>query len=141
MSKRYLLDTAILVALLKNRPGAERLIRPWLFAHEVATSVINYGEAIEYLRDDPLYDQRRMGLRDLLREVTPYGLTYGVMERYANLRRRMRPPHGVGLIGDVDTLIAATAFEHDVQVVTLDGDFTRIPDLKVMRLDRISIMK
>lgn len=34
-------------------------------------------------------------------------------------------PHGLGLIGDVDTLIAATALEHWLTIVTLDGDFAR----------------
>jgi hypothetical protein len=57
-----------------------------------------------------------------------------VMDRYAHLRRLMRPPRGSGLIGDIDTLIAATALEHDLTVVTTDGDFTRIPGLSVLLL-------
>ena len=35
-----------------------------------------------------------------------------IMEQYADFRRAMRPPQGTGLIGDVDTLIAATAYVH-----------------------------
>ena len=42
--------------------------------------------------------------------VHPYVLTLRIMERYADVRRAMRRPYGPGLIGDVDTLIAATAF-------------------------------
>jgi hypothetical protein len=34
----------------------------------------------------------------LPREVVPYSLTYAVLARYGALRRRMRPPHGPGLI-------------------------------------------
>jgi predicted nucleic acid-binding protein len=60
------------------------------------------------------------------------------MERYADLRLRMRRPHGSGLIGDIDTLIAATALERRVQVVTTDGDFLRVPDLGALLLDRTS---
>ena len=135
----YLLDTGVLVAYLKGRPGALRLIRPWILAREVATSQLVYGEAVEYLMSVPTYRQHRDELRALLREVTPLLLTYATLERYAELRRRMR--HSVGLIGDVDTLIAATALEYNRTVVTLDGDFQRVPELSVMRLLRPELMK
>lgn len=58
------------------------------------------------------------------------------MERYANLRLAMRRPQSLGLIGDVDTHIAATALDRGVQVVTMDRDFLRVPDLGVLLLDR-----
>lgn len=51
--------------------------------------------------------------------------TYAILGRYADLRRQLRPPHGPGLIGDVDALIAATALEHDLTLVTTDTDFER----------------
>jgi predicted nucleic acid-binding protein len=44
----------------------------------------------------------------------------------------LRPPYGPGLIGDIDVLIAATAIEHDLTIVTTDGDFERVPNLKSM---------
>lgn len=50
-----MLDNGPLVGLLKGRPGAERLFRPWVLAEEAATSHIVYGEAIEYIRSDPAY--------------------------------------------------------------------------------------
>ena len=53
----------------------------------------------------------------------------------------MRPPYGPGLIGDIDTLIAATAREHRLTVVTIDGDYTRVPSLSVMHLDRIALLE
>lgn len=135
----YLLDNGVLVAYLKGRPGALRLIRPWILAREVATSQLVYGEAVEYLKSDSAYRHRRDELRALLREVTPLLLTYAILERYAELRREMR--RSVGLIGDVDTLIAATALEHNRTVVTLDSDFQRVPGLTVMRLPRNDLMK
>ncbi len=61
------------------------------------------------------------------------------MQRYASLRRQLRRPYGAGLIGDIDTLIAATALEYDLEVVTTDGDFTRVPSLRVLLLDRITL--
>lgn len=139
--KRYLPDNRVLVAYLKGRPGAVRLIGPWVAAQEVATSIVAYGEAIEYFKGLPGYAKNRAGLRKLLREVTSIALTYPIMERYADLRRAMRPPHGPRPIGDADTLIAATALEHGLTVVTLDGDYTRVPGLSVMHLDRGDLMR
>lgn len=136
----YLLDNGVLVAYLKGRAGALRLIRPWIETGEAATSLIVYGEAIEYIKSDEEYIRRRAELRDLLRRITPYRPTYPILERYAELRRTMRPPHGPGLIGDIDTLIAATALEHNLTVVTLDSDFTRVSGLLVLRVTRAALM-
>lgn len=135
---RYLLDNAVLVAYLKGRPGALRLIRPWIVAEEAVTSHLVYGEAVEYVKSGPAYQRRRSELHALLREVTPYKLTYSILERYADLRREMR--RGAGLIGDIDTLIAATALEHELTIVTLDSDFQRVPGLAVMHLARGALM-
>ena len=136
--KKYLLDNGPLVALVKGRPGAERLMRSWIEHDEAATSILAYGEAIEYFKSLGDFPRHRSNLRALLRGVTPYGITYAIMERYADLRRSMR--RTVGLIGDVDTLIAATALEHDLTVVTLDGDLTRVLGLSVMHLPRSALM-
>jgi hypothetical protein len=54
---RYLLDNGVLVAYLKGRPGALRLIRPWIVAREATTSQLVYGEAIEYLKGASDYRQ------------------------------------------------------------------------------------
>ncbi|MGH2588003.1 MAG: type II toxin-antitoxin system VapC family toxin [Dehalococcoidia bacterium] len=48
-------------------------------------------------------------------------------------------PTALGLIGDIDTLIAATALEYDLTLVTTDGDFTRVPGLKLLLLDCITL--
>jgi predicted nucleic acid-binding protein len=134
--KRYLLDNGVLVANLKGRSGAVRLLEPWIDAQEVVTSIIVYGEAIEYFKALPGYSKNRNGLRTLLQVVTAFKLTYPIMERYTDLRRAMRPPRGSGLIGDADTLIAATALHHGLTVVTLDGDYTRVPSLSTLLLTR-----
>jgi predicted nucleic acid-binding protein len=68
--------------------------------------------------------------------VSPYLLTYPIMARYAQLRRQLRPPNGPGLIGDIDTLIAATALERNLTLVTTDSDFQRVPGLQTMLVAR-----
>ena len=40
-------------------------------------------------------------------------------------------PYGPGLIGDIDTLIAATALHYGLTLVTTDSDFTRVPGLQL----------
>jgi predicted nucleic acid-binding protein len=137
--RRYLLDTTPLAAYLFGRPPAVALIGPWLDNHEAATSILIYGEVIEYLMGRSHFPDRQAQLRQLLREITPLFLSYSVLDRYALLRRGLRPPHGPGLIGDIDGLIAATALERGLTVVTTDGDFTRVPGLSVLLLDRQSL--
>ena len=132
--RRYLLDTSPLAAYLLGRPRAVATIDPWLDQHAAATSVLVYGEVLEYLLGLPDFPQRRRELRQQLQEIRPYLLTYPIMERYATLRRQLRPPHGPGLIGDIDTLIAATALERNLTVVTTDSDFSRVPNLNVLQI-------
>ncbi len=134
--RRYLLDTSLVAGLLNNRPRAVALITPWIHSREAATSILVYGEVVEYIRSRPNYAAHHQALRSLLRRVHPYFLTYPILERYADLRRQLRPPRGPGLIGDVDTLIAFTALERNLTLVTTDSDFQRVPNLTVMLLPR-----
>ncbi len=135
----YLLDTPLVTAYLRGRPKAVALISPWIAAGEAGASVIVYGESIEYLRGFPDPHRWQVALRSFLRTLRVFDLTYTILERYADLRRAMRPPHGGGLIGDMDTLIAATALAHSWTMVTLDSDYTRVPGLSVMHLPRSAL--
>src|ERR671914_1254109 len=137
--RRYLLDITPLAALLLARPAAVDLITPWLNRHEVATSILAYAEVVEYSKAFVNAKYRQSQLRTLLGEVYPYFLTYPILERYADIRRRLRKPHGKGLIGDIDTLIAATALERNLAVVTIDTDFQRVPTLPVILLSPSSM--
>src|SRR5579883_1438491 len=103
--RRYLLDTGPLGAYLQGRQPAVDLIVPWIRRGEAATSILVYGEIIEYIKSLHDYPAKYLGLRSLLGAIYPYFLTYAIMERYAQIRRTLRPPHGTGLIGDIDTLI------------------------------------
>jgi predicted nucleic acid-binding protein len=113
-------------------------MRPWIERDEAATSILVYGETIEYFKTLPNFPLHHTSLRALLRGVTAYQLTYAILERYADLRLALRPSGR--LIGDIDTLIAATALVHGLTVVTLDGDYERAPGVAVMRLQRAALM-
>jgi predicted nucleic acid-binding protein len=100
----------------------------------IVLSIVVYGEIMEYLKGFTGFPRHQSALRTLLRKVYPYPLTYALLEQYADLRRAMRPPYGPGLIGDIDTLIAATALHYGLTLVTTDSDFTRVPALSFMHL-------
>ncbi len=64
---------------------------------------------------------------------------YRTLEHYADIRRTLRTLRTstgqlVGLIGDIDTLIAATCLEHELTVITTDTDYTRVPGLAIQLL-------
>lgn len=96
-----------------------------------------YGEIIEYIKPSARYSQHYDALQDLLAGVYPYFLTLPILERYADIRLALRRGH---LIGDIDTLIAATALEHGLTVVTIDPDFRRVSDLQVILLTRADLL-
>lgn len=132
----YLLDTPVLAGVLNGRPTIASVVRPWLLRHEASTSILVYGEVVEYIKGMTDFPLRLASLRTLVRDVYPHRLSYVTMERYADLRRQLRPPFGSGLIGDIDTLIAATAIEHDLTLVTMDRDFERVSGLDLMLVPR-----
>jgi predicted nucleic acid-binding protein len=134
--RRYLLDTTPLTSYLFGRSAAMSRFDPWLADDEVATSILAYAEVVEYLRGQPDFTARHRVLRELLTGIYPYSLTYPVLDRYSLIRRQLRPPHGQGLIGDIDTLIAATAIERDLTVVTCDADYERVPNLRTIVIPR-----
>ena len=48
--RQYLLDTSVLGAYLQGRSGALSLAQVWIHNDEAATSIVVYGEIIEYLK-------------------------------------------------------------------------------------------
>ena len=135
--RRFLLDTPIVTAILNNRPGAVSLASPWIRADEAATSILVYAEVVEYIKPSARYAQHYLALQNLLAGVYPYFLTFPILERYADIRLALRRGR---LIGDIDTLIAATALEHGLIVVTIDSDFQRVPGLNTVVLTRDQLL-
>lgn len=133
--KRYLLDTPIIAAYLIGREPARELVDPWLLNHEAVTSIVVYGEVYEYIRSFRDFDERLLSLHILIQECNIARISLEIMETYANLRRAMRRPHGDGLIGDIDTLIASTCLRHGLTVVSTDTHFRRVPRLNSLIVD------
>src|SRR6266699_2136283 len=126
--KTYLLDTSVVAGYLLAREKAMQLVRPMIAKDQAATSILVYGEVAEYVKKFAAFTTYKARLEALLGQVSPFPLTYAILERYADIRRTLRPLHKD--IGDIDTLIAATAIEHNLTIVTIDHDFERVPHLK-----------
>jgi predicted nucleic acid-binding protein len=126
--KKYLLDTSLVAGYLLDRKKAIDIVSPLLEREEAATSIVVYGEVAEYVKGFTDFPTYRRSLQALLERIEPYSLTYPILERYADIRRTLRPQHKD--IGDIDTLIAATALAHDLTLLTIDTDFDRVPRLK-----------
>lgn len=126
--KTYLLDTSLVAGYLLARAKAITIVSPLIERGEAATSVLVYGEVVEYVKGFTDFSAYRDNLQALLEQIDPLPLTYPILERYADIRRTLRPLHKE--IGDIDSLLAATALEHDLTLLTIDTDFSRVPHLK-----------
>ena len=124
---KYLIDTDWLIDYLKGKPAAGLLLDQLVHVG-IAISLITYGEILEgiYYGKDP--KQQEQIFRAFLRVTPILPLTESSLERFADIRGGLR---GQGqLIGDADILIAATALDHDLTLVTQNlGHFRRIPNL------------
>ena len=113
---RGLLDTSIFIAREQARPLGT-------LPEELAVSVITIGE-LELgvlAAADAEQRARRAGTLELARAADPIPLTEAVMGSFARLTYDCRQAGARPKI--LDALIAATAIEHGLPVVTQDEDF------------------
>jgi tRNA(fMet)-specific endonuclease VapC len=130
--RKYLLDAGPLGAYLLGYSKATTLISPWIANREVVTSDIAYTEVYEGIQSLRDASSQSINLLNLILTTIPsLSLTFPIYHRYASIRRYLRPRNE--LIGDMDTLIAATALEESLSIVTNNPKhFNRIPGLSVI---------
>ena len=126
----YLVDSDWVADYLKGRaPIVQQLDR--LAPEGLAISLITFGEIYEgiYYGRDPRGNEA--GFRSLLRVIDVLALNRAILRRFARIRGQLRRQGQ--LIGDLDILIAATALEHDLTLLTRNRrHFDRIPELKLL---------
>lgn len=135
--RSYLFDTTIVTALVNRRTGIVAIADPWIATGQAAISALVYAEVMEYIKPSQRFPQNYHNLQLLLARMTMYYPTIPILERYADIRLSLRRGR---LIGDFDTLIAATALEYDLTIVTRDPDFQRVPGLKIALLTREQLL-
>jgi predicted nucleic acid-binding protein len=112
---------------LKGRPSAVAQLRA-LEPHGLAISLISYGEIFEgiYFSSDPVLAER--DFRQFLRAIDVLPLNRAIMRHFARIRGELRRRGQI--IGDPDLMIAATAIEHDLALITGNRrHFARIAEL------------
>ncbi|MGH2559725.1 MAG: type II toxin-antitoxin system VapC family toxin [Thermomicrobiales bacterium] len=131
----YLVDTNWVIDALHAEPVAVQTLAD-LTDDGLAISLITYAELYEgaYYARDP--QTALAGMRTFLRKKEILPLTAAIAERFAvvcgELSRHLRRQ-----IGDLDLLIAATAIEHNLTVLTRNvKDFQHIPGLSIFSPSR-----
>jgi predicted nucleic acid-binding protein len=126
-----LLDTSIFIAREEGRPPAELPTR-------VALSVVTIGElrlGVLNAADDDIR-ARRADTLALARAADPMPVSEAVMVTWAHLVSDCRGAGVHRAIKLTDSLIAATAIEHGLPVITQDRDYEKIaaahPSLRVL---------
>jgi predicted nucleic acid-binding protein len=128
-----LLDTSVFVARESGRPLGE-------LPERVAVSVITIGElqlGVLNAADDDTR-ARRADTLALARAADPRPITEAVMVAWARLVADCRARDVHRTVKLTDALIAATAVEHGLHIVTQDSDYDQIarahPPLWVLRV-------
>ena len=128
-----LLDTSVFIARESGRAIAS-------LPQRVALSVITIGELqLSVLNaDDAVTRSRRADTLALARAADPIPVSEAVMVSWARLVADCRAAGVHRAVKLTDALIAATAIEHGLPVVTQDADFDQIarvcPTLSVIRV-------
>lgn len=129
----YLLDTDWIIQPLGNRQPAAQTLRQ-LAGGRVFVSTITLGEVYEGAFASANPEAHLSIFRHFLSAYTVLVPNDPIMERFAELRAYLR--RRGQLIPDFDLLIAATAFQHNLTLLTINRrDFERIPDLVLYRPD------
>lgn len=126
---RYLVDSDWLIDGFLGIPAAVNRLAE-LRDDGLAVSIISYGELFEGALGAPDPATEFARFRRFLARLTLIGLDDATMERFARLRAALR--RRGELIPDLDLLIAATALEGDLTLLTRNvRHFARIPELRL----------
>ena len=118
-----LLDTSVFIARETGRPLGE-------LPNRVAVSVVTIGELqLGVLNaSDAQNRARRADTLALARTADPIPISESVMVSWARLVADCRAAGVSRIVKLADALIAATAVEHGLPVVTQDGDYDAIAE-------------
>lgn len=128
----YLIDSDWLIDHLADVPEANELLDD-LAGEGIAISIITYMEAYQGLLRSPVAREQLEPRFDALVEAVPTApLSLAVARRCAGLREMLRRQNKRVNARAMDLIIAATALEHDLTLVTRNTeDYQDIPDLRL----------
>ena len=127
----YLVDTDRVVDYLLQRPDTVALLDD-LQRHRLAISTITYLEVVEGIGGNRDPRRARQTFRAFLHGVRVLVVSRQVAERAATIRLEMRRQKQQINERSLDIIVAATAIEHNLTLVTRNThDFADIPDLRL----------
>lgn len=125
----FLLDSDWIIQVLARRGVAFRELQR-LAGTSVHVSIVSTGEIYERAFNHANPTAHLIGFQYFLAQYHILPIDIPIMERFAELRAQLR--RRGRLLPDFDLLIAATALQHDLTLLTFNRrHFERIPELRL----------
>ncbi len=125
-----ILDTSIIVALLKNEEEAKAKIRSLEASGErISTTTITVYELLKGAQISARSEENVAKISELISTLNVLGLSVRACEEASRIYKELRDKGK--MIGEFDILIAAIARTFEEGLVTRDDHFKRIGDLEV----------
>ena len=131
MSSRAIADTSLFIARETGRPLEKQEEED----REIAVSIVTIAElemGVLAAAQPRTRAARLQTLRDA-EQLNALPIDRAVASAFATLAGEMRAA-GHGKLAIQDAWIAATAIAHDADLLTQDGDFDAVPNLRVIKL-------
>jgi tRNA(fMet)-specific endonuclease VapC len=129
----YLVDSNIVVDHLLDVPTASALLEQ-LALEGVAVSIVTYMEAFQGVEQSTNPSKAREKFHAFLAGVLILPFSFAVAERCARLRETLKNQNKRVNSRALDLIIAATALEYDLTLVTKNtDDFKDIPELSLYK--------
>lgn len=131
----YLIDSNLVIDHLADVPEASTLLAR-LATDGIAISIITYMEAFQGVTRSPYPEEAHAKFRAFAKSIPVLPFSFAVAERCARLRETLRSHNKRVNSRALDLIIAATALEYDLTLVTKNtDDFKDIPGLPLSSLD------
>jgi len=129
----YLVDSNVVIDHLAAVPEASQLLDK-LAADGIVMSIITYMEAFQGVVRSPKPEEANVKFQGFAGSVLILPFSFAVAERCARLRETLRSQNKRVKSRPLDLMIAATAREYDLTLVTNNtDDFKDIPDLLIYK--------
>lgn len=129
----YLIDSDWVVDHLADEPEAKQLLSK-LSEEGIAISIITYIEIYQGVLRSPTPEEAEQKLKAFVDTVSVLSITPGVARRCAHIRETLRKQGKEFRRRAFDLLIAATAVEHNLILVTRNReDYEDVPNIRFYR--------
>ena len=126
----YLLDTSVIIAYLRRRPGVVEYITS--LEGELSTSFVCVAELYEGVYKSLNSESAESGIQVFCSGLSDiFSLDFEIAKTFGRIKTTLQ---SIGqVIDDLDILIATTALTRDKILITLNiKHFSRIPGLKIL---------